>query len=630
MSDLTLYRWGLFVIMIHQEIRKKFIDFFTSEARSHKEIPSAPLVPENDPTVLFITAGMHPLVPYLMGEPHPLGKRLVDIQKSFRTDDIEEVGDRHHHTFFEMLGNWSLGDYFKKEAIGWSFEFLTDKKWLGLDPGRIYVSVFEGDSDAPRDEESIRAWQEVFQKAGIKANVGDKHKGVTGDSRIFPYPKDKNWWGHAGSTGPCGPDSEMFYDTGLTMHQPEIHGETCHINCDCGRYLEIWNDVFMEFNKKKDGTYEPLKQKNVDTGMGMERMAALTAWLRKLVPEPDPYLTDLFKIARMKLQEISNRDYEESFAKPMRIILDHSRAAVFLMSDGVAPGNKERGYILRRLIRRSIRQGQKLGITRDFLSELAGDFAAIYSPSYPDLKINLPEIKKMLGAEEAKFRKLLDRGLREIEKMPLLDGTIAFDLYQSYGFPPELTFEIASDRGEKIDRSEFEREFTKHQEKSRTAARGIFKGGLQDHSEQTTGLHTSTHLLQQALRQVLGNGVRQKGSHITAERLRFDFSHDKKMTPEEIAETEKLVNSQIKKNLAVNYEVTPIAEAVNRGALTVPGANYPEKVKVYSIGKFSKEVCGGPHVDFTGSLGKFKIVKEEAAGNLNRRIYAILEKEKAS
>ena len=611
--------------MIHQEIRKKFIDFFTLPPRNHKEIPSAALVPENDPTVLFITAGMHPLVPFLLGEPHPLGKRLVDIQKSFRTDDIEEVGDRHHHTFFEMLGNWSLGDYFKKEAIGWSFEFLTSEKWQGLDPQKIYVSVFEGDSDAPRDEESIRVWQEVFQKAGIKAAVGDKTQGVAGDARIFPYPKAKNWWGPAGTTGPCGPDSEMFYDTGFNTHKKEIHGAVCHINCDCGRYLEIWNDVFMEFNKKPDGTYEPLKQKNVDTGLGMERMVALTSWLRKIIAEPDPYLTDLFKIARMKLQEISGRDYEEPFVRPMRIILDHTRAAVFLMSDGVEPGNKERGYILRRLIRRSIRQSQKLGIIRDFLAELAEDFTHIYSASYPDLKTNLPSIQKMLESEEVKFRKLLDRGLREIERMKILDGKIAFDLYQSYGFPPELTFEIALERGEKIERSEFDEEFAKHQEKSRTATKGVFKGGLQDHSEKTTGLHTATHLLQQALRQVLGKEVRQKGSHITAERLRFDFIHEGKMTESQILETENIVNREIKKNLGVSFQIEAIDKAVKSGALTVPGAQYPEKVKVYSIGKFSREVCGGPHVDFTGKLGKFKIIKEEASGSLNRRIYAILE-----
>ena len=599
--------------MIHQEIREKFIKFFISGERKHKEIPSAPLVPENDPTVLFITAGMHPLVPYLMGEPHPLGKRLVDIQKSFRTDDIDEVGDERHFTFFEMLGNWSLGDYFKKEAIEWSFEFLTGKDWLGYDPKKIYVSVFEGDRDAPRDEESIKAWQEVFKKAGIKAEVGE---------RIFLYPKSKNWWGPAGTTGPCGPDTEMFYDTGQDIHDEKIYGKVCHINCDCGRYIEVWNDVFMEFNKKVDGTYEPLKQKNVDTGMGMERVTAVNSWLAKIITKPDPFLTDLFKKPRNFLLQLSGRSYEAPFDRSVRIILDHCRAVVFLIGDGVEPSNKERGYIARRLVRRSIRHGKLLGIHTDFMKDLATEFISTYQEIYPNLKKNSENIKEILNLEEVKFRHLLERGLREIEKQKQLTGKLAFDLYQSYGFPPELTFEIARDRGVEIDRKLYEEEFKKHQELSRTATRGIFKGGLQDHSEATTRLHTATHLLQQTLREVLGTHVRQKGSHITAERLRFDFTHPSKMTESEIKKTEEIVNTKIKENLKVTKETLNIKDAINMGALTIPGAQYPEKVTVYSAGGFSKEVCGGPHVDFTGQLGKFKIIKEEASGIANRRIYA--------
>ena len=609
---------------INAEIREKFIKFFTSRPRNHKEIPSASLIPEHDPTVLFITAGMHPLVPYLMGEPHPLGKRLVDIQKSFRTDDIDMVGDETHFTFFEMLGNWSLGDYFKKEAIEWSFEFLTGKKWLAYDSERLYVSVFEGDHDAPRDMDSIKTWQEVFKKAGITAEVGDKEKGVEGNARIFPYPKSKNWWGPAGTTGPCGPDTEMFYDTGRNMHDEKIHGKICHINCDCGRYFEVWNDVFMEFNKKSDGTYESLKQKNVDTGMGMERVTALTAWIRKIIPKPDPFLTDLFNKPRYYLIQLSGRSYEEPFVKSVRIILDHIRAVVFLTGDGVEPGNKERGYIVRRLIRRAIRHGKLLGIHSDFIKDLAEKIIEVYRGFYPDLKPNSDNILSVLDMEEVKFRKLLDRGIREIEKHNDLNGKLAFDLYQSFGFPPELTLEIAREKGMNIDMQHYDAEFKKHQELSRTATKGIFKGGLQDHRTATMKLHTATHLLQQALRTVLGNHIRQKGSHITHARLRFDFIHPNKLTDIEIQTVEKIANEKISQNLKVTKETVDFKAAVASGALTVPGVKYPEKVTVYTIGNFSREVCGGPHVDFTGRLGKIKIIKEEAQGTLNRRIYAVL------
>jgi alanyl-tRNA synthetase len=610
--------------MTHNDIRKKFISFFTSTPRNHKEIPSAPLIPENDPTVLFITAGMHPLVPYLMGEPHPLGKRLVDIQKSFRTDDIEEVGDLRHNTFFEMLGNWSLGDYFKNEAITWSFEFLTNKKWLGLDPHKIYVSVFAGDSDCPMDQESIKTWQEVFSKAGIKAELGKSTEGVKENARIFPYPKKKNWWGPAGTTGPCGPDSEMFYDTGLPLHDKKIYPEACHINCDCGRYVEIWNDVFMQYNKKSDGTYEPLTQQNVDTGMGMERTTAILEWLSGQIALPDPFDTQLFSNARKKLEELTRKSYEEPYKRSMRIILDHVRAATFVIADGVEPGNKERGYVLRRLIRRTIRHGNLLDVTVDFTGLLAEDVIATYKDFYPELISNKEKISSTLAAEETRFRKTLSRGLREIEKYPLLNGKIAFDLYQSFGFPWEMTAEIAREKGQKIDKKQFADEFAKHQDASRTATRGIFKGGLQDHSEETTKLHTATHLLQQALRTVLGPHVRQRGSHITAERLRFDFTHTSKLSDEEIKKIEVLINAQIRKNLKVTMDIMTLPEALKAGALTVPGTLYPKKVKVYRVANFSKEVCGGPHADFTGSLGTFKIIKEEAAGQETRRIYATL------
>lgn len=610
--------------MTDKDIRQKFISFFTSPQRNHKEIPSAPLIPEHDPTVLFITAGMHPLVPYLLGEQHPLGKRLVDVQKCMRTDDIDEVGDERHFTFFEMLGNWSLGDYFKKEAITWSFEFLTGKEWMGFDPTRIYVSVFEGDKDAPRDDESINLWQSVFKSKGIEAEVGRAETGVTGNARIFPYPKSKNWWGPAGTTGPCGPDSEMFFDTGLPLHDPVKYGPVCHINCDCGRYVEIWNDVFMQYNKKADGTFEPLKQKNVDTGMGMERMAAILEWLEKKISEPDPFRTNLFKEIILTIEEKSQTLYREQNRRHMRIIADHTRAAVFLIADGVIPGNKERGYILRRLIRRSVRHAQLLNIHSGLLNQLVSDVISTYKAHYPYLVEKKDIITATIEQEEVKFLKTLSRGLAELNRHPELNGKVAFDLYQSYGFPLELTLEIAREKGQQIDTQAFQEEFKKHQELSRTATRGVFKGGLQDQSEKTTKLHTATHLLQQALRTILGNHVRQKGSHITPERLRFDFTHPGKLSSEQISGLENLINEKIKDNLPVMMKIEPYNDAIDEGALTVPGTTYPEKVKVYSIGDFSKEVCGGPHVDFTGRLGSFKIIKEEGAAANIRRIYAVL------
>lgn len=607
-----------------ESLKDKFIRFFLLTPRNHREIPSAPLVPENDPTVLFITAGMHPLVPYLLGEPHPLGKRLVDVQKTVRTDDIEEVGDLSHFTFFEMLGNWSLGDYFKKEAIGWSFEFLTSKKWLGFDPNSLYVTVFEGDHDAPKDEESIQIWTNVFKNAGIDAGEGNPLKGITGNSRIFPYPKSKNWWGPAGTTGPCGPDTEMFIDTGLPLHDKNLHGTVCHPNCICGRYIEVWNDVFMQYNKLADGTYVPLKQKNVDTGMGYERVTSILEWLQGAIPLPDPFLTSLFTGIIGKVESISGKKYEPKTARYFRVIADHIRAAVFILADGILPGNKERGYVLRKLIRRAIRFGYLLGIENKFTASISETVISEYGMDYKELIDNKNNIIRTIENEEIKFRNTLSRGMKEMNKYTTLSGKIAFDLYQSYGFPWEMTAEIARERGQKIDKNVFEEEFRKHQESSRTATKGVFKGGLQDHSDLTTRLHTATHLLQQSLRSVLGTHVRQKGSHITSERLRFDFIHPQKLSTEEIMKIEAMVNEQIARNVPVSFTVLPLQHAIKEGALTVPGTQYPEKVKVYTVKGFSKEVCGGPHVDFTGTLGKFKIIKEEAAGNNIRRIYAIL------
>ncbi|PJE67828.1 alanine--tRNA ligase [Candidatus Shapirobacteria bacterium CG10_big_fil_rev_8_21_14_0_10_40_9] len=578
--------------MTAKELRKKFLDFFVK--KGHKVIPNVSLIPENDPTTLFISAGMHPLVPYLLGEPHPQGKRLCSIQKCLRTDDIDSVGDSFHHTFFEMLGNWSLGDYWKKEAIEWSWELLT--KILQLDPKKIYISCFGGDKDAPRDEESARIWQEV----GIPKE------------KIYFYGKKENWWGPAGKTGPCGPDTEMFYDT-----TGKPCGPKCHPNDNCGRFFEIWNDVFMEYEKTGEGKFKPLKQKNVDTGMGVERTVAVLSGL------DDDYQTELFRPIIQSIEVLSGKSYkDEENKKPMRIIADHLRAAAFIITDGVTPSNVEQGYVLRRLIRRAIRFGKLIKV---FTPEVAGTVIQTMREEYPELEKKKELILETLTLEEEKFKKTLERGLKEIEKYKKLDGRLAFYLYETYGFPLEMTGEIAVERGQKIDKKAFEEEFKRHQEISRAGAEKKFAGGLADHSEIATKYHTATHLLNAALRQVLGPHVEQKGSNITSERLRFDFPNAQKLTEEQLKNTEKLVNEVIERNLAVTMEVMDFNKAVKKGALTVPGEKYPEKVKVYSIGDFSLEVCGGPHVDFTGKLGKFKIIKEEGAGAGIRRIYAILE-----
>jgi len=563
------------------ELVKKYLEFFKS--KGHREIPNSSLVPENNPTVLFTTAGMHPLVPFLLGQKHPLGKRLCNVQRCIRTGDIEEVGDEFHLTFFEMLGNWSLGDYWKKEAINWSYEFLT--KELKIPAEKLIVSVFEGDKDAPRDEESAKIWKNL----GIK------------DSKIKFLPKKDNWWGPAGNIGPCGPDTEMFVD-------------------DC----EIWNDVFMEYVKDKTGKYNPAKQKNVDTGMGVERVLAVLNGLDSV------YETEIFKPIIKRIEEISGK---EKLTKNIsaRIIADHIKAASFMIMDGVVPSNAERGYVLRRLIRRAVRHGNILGIKEDFTTELADVVIKIYE-NYSELYIKRNRIYAELNKEENRFKLTLGAGLREFEKISKngkqISGKDAFLLYQSFGFPIEMTQELAKEKKLEVNIIEFEQEQAKHQNLSRTASAGTFKSGLADNSEATTRLHTAAHMLLAALRQVLGMHVEQRGSNINAERLRFDFNHREKLTQEQIKEIEKIVNENINKKLDVKREEMSLQEAKSKGAMGIFDEKYGDKVSVYTICNpkeaISKEICTGPHVTNTGQLGRFKIIKEESSAAGIRRIKATL------
>lgn len=632
--------------MTASEIRQKYLEFF--KQKGHAIIPSASLIPENDPTVLFTTAGMHPLVPYLQGQSHPMGTRLADVQKCLRTDDIEEVGDNRHLTFFEMLGNWSLGDYFKTESIAWSFELLTGKQWMAMDPKRIYVTVFEGDHDAPRDDESIALWQDQFKAVGITAAVGvtnvDEPASVDGP-RIYAYPKKKNWWGPAGQTGPCGPDTEIFYDTGRS-HDPAFD-KVCNPNCDCGRFVEIWNNVFMQYEKLADGSFIPLAQKNVDTGMGLERMVAM------LQGVPTIFDVSEFQAIIGGIGERCGKKYgmDADTDRSMRIIADHVRSATFIIGDqrGVSPSNVGQGYIVRRLIRRAVREGRRLGITGSFMSALSDIVIAEYGTFYTELQTNRQRVMDEMTKEEEKFAKTLEKGMKELEKMRNAEnasssptsvganpgvrpvtGEQAFLLFSSYGFPLELTEEILREQGQTIDRSVFAAEFKKHQDLSRTASAGAFKGGLADDSVETTRLHTATHLLHKALKTVLGDHVEQKGSNITAERLRFDFSHAQKMTPEEIQKVEAIVNDAIQKDYPVHYVDMTTGEAETSGALGYFKEKYAQlggKIKVYLVGDdakgyYSKEICGGPHVTRTGELGSFKIQKEEAVSAGVRRIKA--------
>ena len=576
------------------EIRNKYLNFF--KEHGHAVIPSAPLIPENDPSVLFTTAGMQPLVPYLLGEKHPQGTRLTDYQKCVRTNDIDEVGDNRHLTYFEMLGNWSLGDYFKDESIQMSFDFLT--KELGIPVEKLSVTCFAGDEDCPKDEVSANAWK----RAGIP------------EERIYFYGKDDNWW-IAGEEGPCGPDTEMFYDTGKPACGPD-----CQPSCDCGKYVEIWNNVFMEYFKDQNG-YSKLKQRNVDTGLGLERMTML------LQGKETPFDTELFLPVMDKLKEIQKVDIIES----RRIVAEHLRSSMMIISDGGRPSNLDRGYVLRRLIRRMIRHMNKLQIDLNELSTLIDINVDNLKEMYPDLEKNREVIKNVIIEEKNKFVKTLSHGEREFEKqvaklkennVDTIPGTVVFRLYDTYGFPPEVTKELAEENGFKADLNEFEKLFKEHQEKSRQGAEHKFKGGLadQNENEKTIAYHTATHLLHEALREVLGEHVKQSGSNITEERLRFDFTHPQKMTKEEIQKVEDLVNEQIKRDLTVTCEEMSYEDAKNSGAIGLFTDKYGDKVKVYTIGDFSKEICGGPHVTHTGDMGTFKIKKEESSSSGVRRL----------
>lgn len=577
------------------------------QEKGHSLISSYSLVPENDPSVLFTTAGMHPLVPYLLGETHPAGKRLVDIQKCVRTGDIDEVGDDYHCTFFEMMGNWSLGDYFKEEQIAWSYEFLTSPKYLGIEKENLAVTVFEGDEDAPRDDESFNAWR----KCGIE------------ESKIFFLPKRHNWWILASGVGPCGPDSEMFIDTG----KPKC-GKDCNPSCDCGKYVEIGNDVFMQYVKRtKDGKIEENKQKNVDVGFGFDRLLFVTNGLSSV------YDTELFVPIIKKIEQLSGKDYllNDETKRNMRIIADHIRASVFMICDGVLPLNVEQGYVLRRLLRRAINCASRLNIESEKLTELVEIVVNIYKDSYPELVTKQSEIIEAIKNECEKFSKTLLQGIKEFEKVTQyiqngqLNGKTAFRLYDTFGFPLELTKELAKEKGFSVDEKGYEEAFKLHIEKSKANNDKVFKGGLADTSEQTTRLHTAVHLLQAGLRKFVSEDIFQKGSNITAERLRFDFNCDHKLTDEEKQKVENFVNGAIRKDLPVVCEEMTVNEAKKNGALGVFESKYGDKVKVYSIGDLSKEICGGPHATRTGELNHFKITKEESSSSGVRRIKAILD-----
>ena len=644
------------------ELRALFLKFF--QEKGHSVIPSASVIPENDPTVLFTTAGMHPLVPYLLGQKHPQGTRLTDVQKCIRTGDIDEVGDMSHLTFFEMLGNWSLGDYFKDQMIPWSWEFLTSPEWLGIDPDKLAFTVFEGDEDCPRDEEAANLWR----KCGVK------------DDHLFYLPKEHNWWGPAGVTGPCGPDTEMFIITKKPC------GPDCSPACHCGAYLEIWNDVFMQYNKQKDGSFIPLTQKNVDTGMGLERTICV------LNGKKSVYETDAFTGILAKIEELCGKKYtpDDENTRAFRIVADHMRTSTFIIGDprGIGPSNVGQGYILRRLIRRAVRYGMGLGLQEGFTAEIAKVIIDQYKAVYPELEQNKAFVLEQLALEEGRFARTLKQGEKEFDKvmnnlrrtreamekiladdtlaaaeeavkthvlrpqpdmvaaieavkagdlakvkaecqkihdsLNVIDGRSAFKLYDTYGFPIEITKELAAEHGLTVDEADFAKRFEQHQATSRSGAEQIFKGGLADHSEQTTCLHTATHLLQAALRKVLGDEVHQKGSNITAERLRFDFTFGRKVTPEELAQVEALVNEAIAAKVPITMEEMTVPEAKAQGAMGLFESKYGEIVRVYTMGPYSKEICGGPHASNTGDLVSFKIIKEEASSAGVRRIKATI------
>ncbi|WKZ24444.1 MAG: alanine--tRNA ligase [Patescibacteria group bacterium] len=628
--------------MTSKEIRKKYLDFF--EKRGHQVISSASLLPENDSTLLFVNSGMFPLVPYLLGAKHPGGRQLVNSQKSFRTEDIEEVGDNRHNTFFEMLGNWSLGDpkslaegdaYWKSKQLNWWYEFLVEE--LKLEPQKLYQTVYAGseDGEIAKDTESIEILLQIFAKYGINADEGpstfgpgelgpgkDLKLGVSQD-RIFAY-RDKNWWQRGEAVGELGgPDSETFYDTGKA--HDSSYGEFCHLNCDCGRFIEIGNSVFMQYQKAEKG-WQELANKNVDFGGGLERLTMAVQGKNNI------FQTDLFNDAIEKIQELSGKKYEDD-NRPFEIIADHIKAATFIMGDekGIGPGNADQSYIVRRLIRRAVRFGRSLGmLDKPWTSALAEIYINNYCEFYPELDNNREFVLAELEKEEKKFKETLEKGEKEFLKINgSVSGKAAFDLYQTYGFPIEMTIELAKEKGMSVDEKVFNEEFLKHQTLSRTASAGKFKGGLADHTVATTRLHTATHLLLEALRRVLGDHVSQKGSNITGERLRLDFPHSEKMTTEQIKEVEELVNKAIQEGLPVGFEEMPLEKAREIGATGVFDAKYGEVVKVYSVGEpgsyFSQEICGGPHVENISELGKFKIIKEESSSAGIRRIKAILE-----
>ena len=593
--------------MTSAQVRQSYLDFFA--ARDHAIVPGASLVPVDDPTLLFSNAGMNQFKDVFLGLGSRPYTRAVDTQKCMRVsgkhNDLDVVGrDGYHHTFFEMLGNWSLGDYFKKESLAWSYEFLTQV--LALDPARLSVTVFAGDADAPRDDESAEAW---------------RHLGIPND-RIYFLPKKDNWWGPAGATGPCGPDSEIFYDTGKPHHPG------CAPGCACGKWFEIWNNVFMEYNKTSDGRYVKLRQQNVDTGMGVDRTVAV------LQGYDDVFLVETLYPLIARVEELAGRRYADN-PRAFRMIADHVRASTFAIADGATPSNVEAGYIVRRLIRRAVRYARDLGITRDFCAELSGIVVDTFAHAYPELEQNRARVTDELAREETKFQATLARGLREyhkkVERMrgkgeTTISAAAAFDLFETFGFPLPLTVELACEQGLRVDETGFESLYQEHKETSRRGSEHKFKGGLVDHATETTCLHTATHLLHQALRQVLGTTARQEGSNIMAERLRFDFSYPDKLTPEQIHAVEEIVNAQIANDLPVTVQVMSLDQAISAGALAFFGEKYGEQVKVYSIGAFSKEVCGGPHVNRTGELGKFKITKQESIGHGVRRLRAVLGK----
>ena len=590
--------------MLAEEMRRLYVGYFVE--RGHKEIASASLIPENDPSVLFTTAGMHPLVPYLLGERHPMGKRLVSVQKCIRTDDIDEVGDGFHHTYFEMLGNWSLGDYFKEESIQMSYDFLT--RVVGIPPERLAVTVFEGCDNIPRDDGAYECWK----LAGLD------------DGRIYYYGMKENWWGPVGETGPCGPDTEIFYDTGA-----DFCGEGCGPACGCGKFIEIWNNVFMQYNKRCDGSYAMLDQKNVDTGMSLERILTL------MNRQADNYETDMFAPIISKIASLAGAEYSGENAREYRIIADHMRAAAFILADKkkISPSNTGQGYILRRLLRRVIRLLKTAGVSGNVLTDIASVIISLNSAAYPELAENGGFIYEQMDKEYGVFERTLENGLKAAEKAlsaviresgGILGGDAAFRLFDTFGFPLEFTEELAREKGVSVDTDGFRKRLAAHQEISRSGAQGLFKGGLADNTEQTARLHTATHLLNGALRKVLGESVYQRGSNINAERLRFDFSFDRKMTDEELNSVSRIVNQAISDNISVDCTEMPVEEAIASGAAGVFESKYGEIVKVYDIGGYSREICGGPHAGNTGELGSFKIIKEESSSAGVRRIRAAI------